>query len=251
MKFEVIPILSFMESLYSRAISPLRFQEYLSKLQGDSKDDLVIPIMGFNPMAKEHLLQKVRLLQAFKAEALAVEALQSLNLKLHVAHNLTLKLVLNVADDLKGAWTNFYTTDFDSKFKFKALIDRNFCTPYFWSSEEDEHYNESLIKQRVQEYALRTIYWLDHTKPIKLEDHLKQELFVCTNTRSISPSFDEETFKQVEAYYKQHKSSEDYSVLFNFFYGDKASASLNYPCYGIESLNGFEFANILAHQAHQ
>lgn len=44
MKFQLRPILSEMKEWYSKPISAYRFNEYLSKLQGATKEDLVLPI---------------------------------------------------------------------------------------------------------------------------------------------------------------------------------------------------------------
>lgn len=243
--FEIIPVLSFMEELYSQPVTPARFQEYITQLQGSTKGDLAIPIMGFNPMAKTHLLEKVRTLISLKAEAIAKEHLNEWSENFPSSKDIHLKVALNVADDLKGAWTNFYTTDFDSKFKINALVQRHFCAPHFWASEV---YDPPMIRQRILQYALRTIYWIEHPRLQTLEDHLSQEQFVWHNIPNVSAPYKEIPYSFLKNFYTTHKGSDDYSLIFNFFYGDQASASLNYPCFGITEMNGFEFAKILANQ---
>ena len=44
------------------------------------------------------------------------------------------------------------------------IIDRNFCTPVFWSSED---YSADIIKERVTNYIWRTIYQLIHLQALK------------------------------------------------------------------------------------
>ncbi len=84
-----------------------RFQEYLKTLQGDTKGDLVMPISGFNPMAKEHILQKLTELKTLNAEEIIHETLFELNNKLtHQPNDKIFKVALNLADDFKGGWTN-------------------------------------------------------------------------------------------------------------------------------------------------
>ena len=249
MKFEVLPILSIMEELYQQPISTERFKAYLAKLQGKTKKDLVLPIAGFNPMAKEHVLQKVRELQQLEAEQLMQEVVDQLNATATTEHQgTTIKIALNVADDLKGGWTNRYTTDFDSKFKINSLVDRDFCTPYFWSSE---HYTSALIKRRTLAYAYRTLYWKQHSKLITLQDHLDQEIFVHSNLPTTNRLKDASPFQNIKAFYDSNKQSETYTLLFNFFYGDAASKSLNYPVYGIKKANGFEFAQLIGKNIRQ
>ncbi len=243
MKFKNIPVLSFIEDLYNEPISSERFKTYISKLQGETKGDLDLPIGGFNPMAKEHVLQKIKELKNINAEKLIKEVTENLNTKYENQNSEVIKIVLNLADDLKGGWTNRYTTDFDSKFKLNALVTRKFCTPYFWTSE---NYNAAIIKQRTLEYVYRTIFWLNNSKIQTLEDYVNQEIFVKQRTTSIIQIDKDKKYDFIKVFYEEHKEKGDYSILFNFFYGDHASASLNYPQYGIKDVNGFEYAEMLA-----
>lgn len=246
MKFILIPILSTIEELYQQPISRERFKTYLQKLQGDTKADMQLPIAGFNPMAKEHVLDKLKTLQSLNAEQIMQQALEEINDNFTEAAVTEIKVLLNLADDLKGAWTNFYTTDFDNKFKMNGLVRRGFCTPYFWSSES---YSEALIRSRTLSAAYRTIYWLQNGKPETLEDHVNQEVFVCRNMGEDAeyPAIKEEA---LTLFYQEHHQSEEYNLIFNFFYGDAAAISLTYPTYGIEKSNGFEYARHVAIRSH-
>lgn len=243
MQFELIPILSVMEELYETPRSPARFQEYLAKLQGGTKGDMALPIGGFNPMAKEHILEKIHELQALQAEELIGEVLAELNTKQSSKEAITIKVVLNLADDLKGGWTNHYTTDFDSKFKINALVVRNFCTPYFWTSED---YTATSIERKTLEYAYRTIYWKQNEKPKTLANHFAQEVFVQQQVGNSEAPIDASDFREMEELYQAFKDSDDYSLLFNFFYGDEASASLGYATFGVEERAGFRYASLVA-----
>ncbi|MEM8906728.1 MAG: hypothetical protein AAGD05_02680, partial [Bacteroidota bacterium] len=133
----------------------------------------------------------------------------------------------------------------DSKFKLNALIHRDFCTPYFWTSET---FSPALIVERTSRYVYRTLYWLHHSKPQTLADHLEQEIFVCQHGKCSSEQSQELDFRQLAKFYQAHAHQDNYSVLFNFFYGDTASQSLNYPNYGIQSVTGFEYAQKLAEE---
>jgi hypothetical protein len=51
-------------------------------------------------------------------------------------------------------------------------------------------------------------------------------------------------------YYQQYLDSDGYHLIFNFFYGDEASASLEMPTFGIAGTRpGFGFASQLAKAA--
>ncbi len=245
MKFELIPVLSIMEELYKQPLSADRFQAYLSLLQGEIKGELALPIGGFNPMAKATVLGKLYELKALQAEELIQEVAEELNTRLDGEEEPIIKIALNLADDLKGGWTHRFATDFDSKFKINALVERNFCTPFFWSSES---YSEDLIKSRTLAYAYRTLYWKQHSRLTSLEDHVNQEVYVCSHVGATSDLQKDANLETLQAFYADNKEEEEYCVLFNFFYGDAVSASLNYPTYGISEINGLEYAELLAQE---
>jgi hypothetical protein len=246
MRFELIPVIDTMFDLYEKRRSMERFQEYISILQ-DKNGDMTLPIVGFNPMAKEHILHKLAELKELKAEQVIQDTIHNLNatLRKEQPQNI-IKVVLNLADDLKGAWTNHYTTDYDSKFKINALVTRNFCTPFFWASE---NYTKQLITSRTFEYALRTVYWQTNTKPRTLREHIEQEIYVTMKNKINSEKIDTTGFELLDNFYSKHQQSDDHSIIFNFLYGDNASKSLEFPTYGITGkLNGFDYAKIIGTQ---
>ena len=243
MKFKIRPILSEIRELYSKPISGERFKEYLSKLQGATKGDLALPISGFNPMAKNHILSKINELEQLEAEKIMEASIEEFNATLNAPSNEEYLIVLNIGDDLKGGWTNYYTTDFDSKFKLSGFISRKFCIPYFWTSEE---YNKEIIKARTLEYINRTIYWLAHSKPRTLEDHLAQEIYVASKTTQNHKAIGKVNYKAMEEYYLENKNTDEYDKIFNFFYGNEGSESLGYKQYGIKDLTGYHYAKIIS-----
>jgi len=70
MRFQLRPILSEMKEFYLKPLSTERFEEYLAKFQGGTKGDLKLPISGFNPMAKEHIIGKIEELENLEAESI-------------------------------------------------------------------------------------------------------------------------------------------------------------------------------------
>ncbi|MEO0470952.1 MAG: hypothetical protein AAF206_15095 [Bacteroidota bacterium] len=240
MTFELIPVLSLMEELYQQPPRPERFQEYINRLRGETKTDLALPIVGFNPMAREHVLGKIAELQAIDAEGIMQSVMEEVNAEKENDSPEKIQVVLNLADDLKGGWTNRYTTDFDTKFKLHAFVVRNFCTPFFWSSEA---YTVELICQRTMDQLYRTIWAKRHPRLYTLRDHLEQEVFVCQRSERQTEKND---FSEIQAFYQHHQQNDDYSLIFNFFYGDDASESLGFSTYGIKAVNGFDYAAHLA-----
>ena len=73
-------------------------------------------------MAKPHVSEKIEELQNAGAENIVEEVIKRVNPLVQNDGNETIKVVLNLADDLKGSWTNRYTVDYDSKFKIGDTI---------------------------------------------------------------------------------------------------------------------------------
>lgn len=153
---------------------------------------------------------------------------------------------MNLSDDLKGGWTNHFTSDYDSKFKFNGLYNKNFCCPLFWSSE---NYSIDKIKIRTKEYLQRSIYWESFPKPITMKGHLDQEIFVARHVSGIKLQTTPDMLS-IQSFYEDHWDSDDYSIIFNFFYGDSASESLGISSYGIkDTCTGYDYARYLASQS--
>lgn len=245
MGFKVIPVLETIKGLYESPRNRDRFDKYLLLLQGPEKKDMILPISAFNPMGKELALEKINELIHLKAEALAGEIIRKLDQSLENSREIG--LALNLVDDIDGSWSERYATDYKSKFEFEALLKRNFCTPIFFTSES---FSEELINRRTKEYLLRTIYWLKQGKPKTLKDCLAQELAVQKQIKPDETPTKTMDFTDLETYLEVFGDSDDYNIIFNFFYGGEAAESLNYSAEAIEPMAGFEYARLLAHHVN-
>lgn len=242
MKFKLFPVLDKMIDFYHKPRGIDRFWDYLKILKGDSKDDMEVPIPNFNPMGKEHVLIKLLELKELNIEEAIEEVLNKINKRISTNKSIDINVVISLADDLKGGWTNRYTTDYDSKFKLNAYINRNFCIPVFWTSEE---YNIDIIKRRVEEYCFRTLYWKIKSRPETLEEHIKQELFVDKNCITNVNGFNLIDFSFINEYYNSNINSTEYSRIFNFMYGDNSCRELGYVEFGIkEQMAGYKYAKM-------
>jgi len=103
MTFELLPIIDILIDLYEKPRTFERFQEYLKTLQGDTKGGLSIPISGFNPMAKEHLLDRLKELKNLGAEQIVEEIISDFNgEKFSKNSNNIFKIAINLSDDFLG-----------------------------------------------------------------------------------------------------------------------------------------------------
>lgn len=245
MPFKHLPLLERMESFYQLPRDRQRFDTYLDMLIGPDREDIVLPIASFNPMGKDLVLEKIKELRAVEAEHLIQAAVEHVNINWAALTNDVYTVALNLVDDIGGAWSNKYTTDYTSKFDHGGMVKRHFCLPVFFTSEK---YDANLVHQRALEYLYRTIHWLHLGKPETLQQHLDQEIFVQRHVNSSKgTTFDSEELQAMERLLIQHgPENSDYNTIFNFLYGDPACEPLNYPCFGVPEMAGFRYAACLA-----
>ncbi|MEL6863974.1 MAG: hypothetical protein AAFP19_06135, partial [Bacteroidota bacterium] len=202
MEFVVKPILDQMAALYRMPRDRKRFEHYLFMLQGNDKDNLLLPISGYNPMGKEQVLAKLEALQSLRTEALIEDVLKKINPQIANQGEQKIEVVINLADDAGGAWSNRYTVDHNSKFDLAPMIRRNFCTPYFWTSER---YSKAQIIQIAQAYVYRSIFWLTNQSPQSLKDFLAQEVFVAKASREEALDLSPIDLETTKAFYRKHQ----------------------------------------------
>ena len=241
MTFTLFPLLDRMEEFYLLPRNRQRFETYLEMMLGPDREDIVLPIASFNPMGRDLVLGKIRELRAINAEGVAAVAIDAVNTALEEMSGPTIHLALNLVDDVGGSWSNRYTTDYTSKFDFGGTFKRNFCLPYFWTSES---YTKDSIRRRCLEYLYRSVSWLKVGKPETLGQHLEQEIFVQKHLQQHHGfSTNTSMSAEVDALAQTHFEDTNYSFIFNFFYGDSACKGLNYPTNGIKEQAGFQYVS--------
>lgn len=231
MPFYPLSTLPEMQEIYRLPRSPERFTRYLALLQGGTKADLRLPISGFNPMANAYAAGRLDELIDLDAPGILTTELSRIN-ALPAAQKVPATGVgLNLADDLGGAWTNRPTTDYASKFTLNALVSRNFCAPFFWTSEP---FSQAMIAQRIREYALRTIYWYQHGKPQTLKEHVLQENYALSTASPEIQSAGIVVPTHLAGFFAEDHASTDDHLIFAFLYGDAAAEPLGYKTYGVK-----------------
>jgi hypothetical protein len=145
MKFIYTPFLDEMIKLYQnpRAYEE-RFTKYLELIQGDKKDDMSRPLAFFNPMAKEHILEKLLELKNIEFEKWMELACQK-----NSTAGQEIRMYFNLADDVAGGWTTRESTH-DISLKVNPFIKRGLGVVVFYASED---ITPELINERVEFYC--------------------------------------------------------------------------------------------------
>lgn len=244
MPFQLLPVIDRMIELYEEPPGFDRFHKYIAIINGNSKSDMEMPVGGYNPMAKSHVLHRLKELKAMQAEDIIAEVCAEVNMVTNIRD--IFKVSLTLADDLMGGWTEHCSTDYSSRFKLNAMVKRHFCCVYLYTSEE---ISEDTIQRQTKACLYRTLYWMEHPKPQTLEQHIGQESAFAKAVPNEEP-LSTEAFDTCKRIYERYKGSSDYPVILSFLYGDKAAKALGYIPLGIPEDNaGYRFAQMLAEAA--
>ena len=172
--------------------------------------ELALPIAAMNPMGKEHMISAVEAWIACGAEEAAVEAVREAAQRFsHRPDRLRVALVL--ADDVAGAWTNRWTTDFAHRFESAALYKRDFAVGLLWASEPP---SAERVRAVVLQSIGRAVYEREHGPARTLREKLEQERFASVPLGPPPPA--------------EHLDATDAPTLFACLYGDEAAKSLGY-----------------------
>jgi adenylate kinase family enzyme len=145
MIFKYIPILDQMIILYQnpRTMED-RFASYMKLVQTSNQKDMVKPLAFFNPMAKEHILEKLVEMRKQDFE----EKIEKM-CKLYSTNGKQIDFYFNLADDIGGGWTTRESTH-DLSLKISPYLKRNCGVVVFYASEE---ITPELIQERMEFYT--------------------------------------------------------------------------------------------------
>ena len=242
MQFQAIDILEGMLEFYQLPRDRQRFEEYLRRMVNQNNDQLLLPLPHFNPMGKEHVPEKLKELIELDAESILDTCCQELNESIQEVDffpDQTIYVGLSLADDLMGAWTNKYSTDYGNTFHPRGMLNHQFATPIFWTAEE---YTSSIIKERIASMLCRYVYILKNSYAGNLKEHLQQEAFVNQQVSKDIPPIDRNEYDLILEFVRANLQSENQSQIITFFYGDQAAESLGMPFLGFEANTGFLLA---------
>ncbi len=238
MKLEFVPILEIAKVFYQVPIGTERFDAYIKAMGAYNDNIALVPMVGMNPMAKQHVNEKVDELIALELEEKIRDELP--NLERHFTDvSGRFKVGICVSDDVKGGWTNRYLNDYKSRFfEVSAIQKRPWITVILWVSEM---YTLGKLRALLQAQVFRTVYRLKTGEAKTLLEHMTQEgqvLAFAENT--VTLEFDDLEYSREVI--KPHFESTHFSTIFACLYGDEAAKSVGYPALGLSRNAGFELA---------
>lgn len=242
MQLEHIKLLQIQRDLHDRPRGMARFGEYLRVMRGDGEELALPPLVAMNPMGREHVTARLDELLALDADAVAEQAIQkAVGHFAHIADHFKHGLV--IADDVRGGWTNRYTSDAALRFNSgKATkgyaLKQHWITTVLWASETPSIVT---IRQEVLTSVYRSIYIQQHGPAKTLQAMMEQE-GRAARFAGMTPQLDAEDLAYSREVLQPYLAAESYPLCFAAMYGDPAARLLGYTPLGLSERAGFAVA---------
>jgi hypothetical protein len=234
---EYLPLLKIQRDLYDLPRGFERFREYMQTMTGGG-DELKLPLVAMNPMAKDHLPSFLDHLLAIDADGIGAVALADAASSLSNEQG-DYRACLVVSDDLKGGWTNRYASEFGYRFEQRAMYRRGWLPAILWTSET---YDATLIREEVVQCVYRVVHVQRHGAPRTLGEMLAQESYVMRSAGSTTPRLEDEDLAYTREVLREYTGATDRATLIAALFGDAAARELGYEPLGLSPRAGLALA---------
>jgi hypothetical protein len=242
MKIDYVATLQRQRDLYSMPRDMERFRAYIRELTGGG-DDLELPLVGFNPMGREHVTEALDQLIAAGADDAAREA--SVRAASELPAEETLRSTLVLSDDIGGMWTHRRTSELGRRWGKDPLLARGWVVPLVWTSDA---LARDALEREVRSSVYRAAFRLAYGEPTCLRDVLLQEGFGALFA-GVQPTGDAHALDAhaLDRFLEAHDTATVFAALF----GDAAAAEMGYAALGVGEDGGFAVAAALAAASRQ
>ena len=259
MRVEYVRLLEIQRELYRIPRGRERFEAYIKVMTNAERDDLTLaPLAGMNPMGKEHIPALLDEYLALDAEGIAARAVEEAAGRLAEVP-LERKIGLVIVDDLMGAWTNRYTTEFGLCFVGRAVATssdaqgavtdpaapakrreyREWLSAVLWTSEAP---SEQRVREAAQIPIYRAAYMERHGPPMTLGGLLAQEGAVTAAAGCTEPALEAEDLAYTREVLAPLLGAEDWPTIMAGAFGDEAARELGYKPHGLSHRAGLALA---------
>jgi hypothetical protein len=239
-----LPLLQVQLDLYSLPRGMERFRAYIKALTDDETGDLALPLVAMNPMGKDHVPELIRTYLALDAEEVAMSAIAEAAPRV-AGPGPAYRVGLVVSDDLKGGWTNRYTSEFGHRIEGAAIMKRGFLTGVLWTSEPA---SQDAVRGAVLTSIYRADFLRSHRAATTLGEMLAQEGYAMARAGCSQPSLDPDDLAYTQTVVEPHLHAKDRATVIACLFGDTAARALGYSPQGLSDRAGFALA---LHQARE
>ncbi len=149
------------------------------------------------------------------------------------------KVGLVIADDLKGGWTNRFTSEFSYRFETRPIHRRGWLLGILWTSETPS------VETAVAEATMavhRAAHIERHGYARTLGEMLAQEGFASARAGCTTPALDLEDLEYTRDIVTPLSGATDRATIVACLFGDQAARDLGYPPRGLSPRAGFALA---------
>ncbi len=211
----------------------------------DGKGLELPPLVGINPMAKDHVTALLDALLALGADAIAART--AAEVSAHLADDPgDFKITLLVYDDWMGTWTNRCPYEFDLRFRSgppPARLPR--WTKHFWITGvlwSSEPASERAVREAMLTAVYRLAYTQRHGAARTLRAMLVQEGHVMASAGCTGPVLDAEDIEYTRQVLVPYLDAEDMRTCIECLFGDAAGRSLGFTPRGLSPWAGLALA---------
>lgn len=236
MNLEYLPILQKQRDLYDIPRGPQRFQTYIEMCR-DGKGGMGLPLAMLNPMGKEHVPALFDDYLAIGTEDIATALIED------AAQNIAeidgdFRVILTMADDLGGGWTNRYDWEFKHRFETRPFHRHGWLVGVLWTTEPAKIEN---VREELLTTVYRGAYIQQHGYAETLLQMLNQESYAL-GMAGVAQWMDEEEVAYSAEIIAPHLQSDAAPLQLVCLYGDPAAHNLGHPPQGLSERAGFAVA---------
>jgi hypothetical protein len=216
-------------------------------------DDLELaPLVSMNPMGREHMAARLDELLALGAEQIGAEVAAEATARLAEWPG-SFRHGFVIVDDLRGGWTNRYTTDAGQRIgvgaaaKSKSIAANgsrhNWISTMLWVSETP---NAEQLRQAVLVNIYRSGYLQRHGVAQTLGEIMMQE-GAAAAFAGIQPHLDADDLAYSREVLRPLLGESAFPICMAALYGDEAARTLGYEPLGLSDRAGLAVAVADAH----
>jgi hypothetical protein len=238
MELNHVQLLQLQRDLYEIPRGRERFQRYLDALTSGTDEAVLLPLVSMNPMGHEHVAARLDELLAMDADRIAADAVKVTGERLAKKPG-SFKHGLVVVHDLRGGWTNRYTTEATYRFYEPRALSRGWLTTLLFVTDAPSAQG---IREAVLSSIFRASRIEEHGAAKTLREMLAQEGEVA-RFAGVEPQLDDQEVAAARETLQPYLDSRSYPVCFAAMFGDEAAIQLGYPPIGLPPWAGFEVAS--------
>ena len=239
MTLSFVPLLRVQRELYATARGMERFREYIKTMTDAETGDLALPLVAMNPMGKDHVPALIDDYLALGAEEIAEEAVRGAESLDSAGRSASYRVALVVSDDLKGGWTNRWTSEYSHRFEYAAITRRGWLVGILWTSEPA---SADRVRAAVLTSIYRAEYLQTHRAPATLGEMLDQEGYAMSRAGCATPQLDDDDLAYTRSVIEPLRGATDRATVMACLFGDTAANALGYPPQGLTGSAGLALA---------